>query len=227
VVGRRQRDDHLAHAVAPRPRAEVVDRPQHAHVAQQPTLLGRVVVEQAHHAPLPASREVLGQPRAGLAGAGDEHRLAEGRERAVQPMLLPDAVREARAGHQEDQHDRIEHQHAARHDRLQLQHDEADRDQHRAEPRREHDALQVEQAREAPQPAVEAEREEDRRLHGDDPREREEQVDRHRLAHVEVHAQPVHPHPGERRGAHVVREGEPGTPVRSLGHRVAEGRRRQ
>ena len=169
VRRRRQRDDHLAHAEFRRPMRQVGDRPQHVDVAQQPAVLGRVVVEQADDAPLPAARELLRQPRAGLAGADDQHRLAQRGERAVEPVLLPDPVGEAVAGHQEDQHDRIEDQHAARHDRLQLQHHQHERDQQRAEARGDDDPLQVDGAREAPQPAVEPEREEDRRLQRDHP----------------------------------------------------------
>ena len=97
-------------------------------------------------------------------------------ERAVETMLLPDPVGEAVARHQEDEHDRIEDEHAARHDRLQLQHHEHERDEQRAQPRREHDALQVGHAREAPQAAVEAEREEDRALQRHDPGERPRHV---------------------------------------------------
>ena len=95
VRGRRQRDDHLAHAVLLRPRGQARDRPQHPHVAQQPPVLRRVVVEQADHAPLPAARELAGEPRAGLARADDEHRLAQRGERAVEAVLLPDPVGEA------------------------------------------------------------------------------------------------------------------------------------
>ena len=95
-------------------------------------------------------RELLGQERAGLAGTKDQHRLAERCKRAVEPMLLPDAVGEATARHQKDQYWRIENEDAARHDRSQLHHHQHDRDRDRAQARREHDALQIGQAREAP-----------------------------------------------------------------------------
>ena len=124
VRGRRQRDDHLAHAVLLRPRRQARDRTQHAHAVQQPPALRRIVVDEPDHAPLPAPRELAREARAGFARADHEHRLAERGERAVEPVLLPDPVGEAIAGHQEDEHDRVEDQHAARHDRLHLQHHE-------------------------------------------------------------------------------------------------------
>ncbi len=185
-------------------------------------MLRHVVVEQSDDTPLAAARHFVGEPRARLARADDQHRLAERGQRAVQAVLLPDPVRETRSRHQEDQHDRIEEQHAARHDRLQLQHDEHERNEDRAEARGEHDPLQVEQAREAPQAAVKAEREEDRRLQRQDPRERRPHVREERLAQLEVEAQPVHAGPCERRHAGVVDEGERGAPVEAGdGHGVA------
>ena len=63
VVCCRQRDDHLAHAKALGPRFEFRDLSQHADVAQQAALLRAVVVEQPHHAPLPAARQVLRESR--------------------------------------------------------------------------------------------------------------------------------------------------------------------
>ena len=227
MVRRRQRDDHLVDAVAAGPRAELGDRAEHRDAAQHAALLRRVIVEQAHHAPLAAARQILREARARLARAGDEDGLTERGERAVEAVLLPRAVREARARHEEDEDDRIGDEHAARNDGLQLQHHETDRNQHCTEHGGEHDALQVGDAREAPQPAVEAERQEQRRLHGHDPREREHEVDAERLAHVEIHAQPVHADPRERSRADIVGEGEPGAPVRAVGHRVADGFRRQ
>ena len=133
-------------------------------------LFRRVVVDQPDDAPLPAPRELARQARAGLAGADDQHRLAQRRERAVEPVLLPDPVGEAIAGHQEDEHDRVEDQHAARHDRLQPQHHQHQRNQQRAQAGGEDDPLQVEDARESPQAAIEAERDEDRGLQRQDPR---------------------------------------------------------
>ncbi len=219
VVRRRQRDDHLAHAVAPDPHVELRDRPEHADAAHDAAVLLLVVVEQAHDAPLPAARHLVREPRARLARTDDQHRLAERSERAVQAMFLPQAERETRSGHQEDQHDRVEEQHAARYDRLQLQHDEDERDQDRAQARREHDALQVGEAREAPQAAVKPEREEDSRLQRKNPREREQHVGQERLAQVEIEAQPVDPGPGDGRHAGVVEERERRAPVQVEGHR--------
>ena len=87
-----------------RPRREARDRAQHAHAVQQASALRGIVVDEPDHAPLPASRELAREARPGLAGADHEHRLAERGERAVEAMLLPDPVREAVAGHQEDEH---------------------------------------------------------------------------------------------------------------------------
>ena len=164
------------------------DRAQDGDVAQHQAPLRRIVVDEPDDAPLRAARELAGEPRAGLAGADDQHRLAERRERAVEPVLLPAAVGEARAGHQEDQQHRVEDQHAARHHRLQLEHHQAQRDQQRAESRRQHDPLQVDEAREAPEPAIESEREEDRALQRHDPRQRPRDVGEVGLAKIEVEA---------------------------------------
>ena len=150
VRRRRQCDDHGAHAVTPDPQRQFRDGSQHAHVAQEAPLFRGVVVEETDAPPLSAVRELLGQQRAGLAGTKYKHRLAERYERAVEPMLLPDAVSEPTARHEKDQYRRIENEDTARHDRAQLHHHQHDRDRHRAQARREHDALQVRQAREAP-----------------------------------------------------------------------------
>ena len=169
-------------------------------------------------APLPAPRELAGEARARFARADHEHRLAERRERAVQAVLLPDPVGEAIARHQEDEHDRIEDQHAARHDRLQPQHHEDQRDQQRAQSRGEHDPLQVEDAREAPQAAIEAEGDEDRRLQRQDPDERARHVGEERLVEIQAEAEPVHRGPCERGRAEVVDEGEPRAEIVGLRH---------
>ncbi len=227
VRSRGQRDDHLADPVLLRPGRQARDRTQHAHAVQQPAALRGVVVDEPDDAPLAAAGELPRQARAGFARADDEHRLAEGREGAVQAVLLPDSVGEAIAGHQEDEHDRIEDQHAARHDHLQLEHHEDQRDQQRAEPRGEHDALQVEHARESPQPAVETERDEDRGLQRQDPDERARHVGEEGLVEVEPEPDPVHRRPRERRHAEVVDEGEPRPVVVGLGHCSSGPRLRQ
>jgi hypothetical protein len=141
------------------------------------------------------------------------------RERAVDPMLLPQAEREARARHQEDQHDRVEEQHAARNDRVEPQHDEHERNHDGAEARRADDPLQVRQACEAPEAPIQAERQEDRRLQRQDPRERRPHVGEERLAQVEVEAQPVDADPRDGGHADVVDESEGGAPVKPVGHR--------
>ena len=227
VRSRGQRDDDLAHAVLARIARELRNGPEHLHVAQHPAVLLRVVVEQADDAPLTAARQLVGEARARHAGAEHQHGLAERGERAVEPMLLPDPVREAIAGHDEDQHDRIEDQHAARHQRRLLQHDEHDGNEHRAEPRGEHDALQVDQAREAPQAAIQPEREEDRALQRHDPDQRPDDVADHRLAQIEVEAKEVDRDPREGSGDYVMREGQPGAPVCGLFHCTGKQRLRQ
>jgi hypothetical protein len=92
---------------------------------------------------LPAAREFARQSCARLARADHEHRLAQRGKRTVETVLLPDPVREAVSGHHEDQHDRIEDQHAARYHQMQLQHHEHERNEQRAKSRRDHDPLQV------------------------------------------------------------------------------------
>ena len=201
VRGGGKRDDHLPHAVLLCPSGKAGDRPQHRDVVQHPAVLCRIVVDEAHDAPLPASRELAREARARFAGADDEHRLAERGKRAVQPVLLPDPIREPVAGHHEDQHDRVEEQHAARHDGMQLQHHQHERDQQRAETRGEDDPPQVEQAREAPQAAVKAERDEDRALQRQDPRQHDHHVREIGLAEIEIEADQIHRGPGERGGA--------------------------
>jgi hypothetical protein len=91
-----------------------------------------IVVEQSDDAPLAAVREFLGQQRAGLAGTEDQDRFAKRRKRAVEPMLLPDAVSKATARHEKDQYQRIKDEDAARHDGGELQHHQHDGDCHGA-----------------------------------------------------------------------------------------------
>ena len=116
VRRRRQCDDHGAHAVTPDPQRQFRDGSQDADVAQEAPLFRAIVVEQSDDAPLAAVREFLGQQRAGLAGTEDQDRLAERREGAVEPMLLPDAVSKATARHEKDQYRRVKDEDAARHD---------------------------------------------------------------------------------------------------------------
>ena len=105
--------------------------------------------------------------------------------------------------------DRVEDEHASRHDHLHLQHHETERNQQRAEARGENDPLQVEKAREAPEAAIEAERDEDGALQRQDPHERAADVGDERLAKLEAVAKPVQRGPGERCDAEVVDESEP------------------
>ena len=175
---------------------------------------------QPDDTPLRAARQLPGEPRAGLTRADHQHRLAQRGERAVEAVLLPAAVGEAGAGHQEDQHHRVEDQHGARDHRLQLEHHQPQRDQQCAQPGRQDDPLQVDEAREAPQSAIEPEDEEYRALQRHDPRQRPRHVDEVRLAQVEVEAEQVDGDPRERGGAEIVGEGEPGAPVAGEGHRL-------
>ena len=175
------------------PGREARDRPEHAHVVQQPPAASpgrrrsarrraiagsaRLRVSRARAAPAPTTS--TGSPSAA--------------KRAVQLVLLPDPVREAIAGHQEDEHDRVEDQHAARHDGLQLQHHQhaagsaARRGRRRATMRR-----RSTNAREPPQAAVEAERDEDRALQRQDPRPASHTMSaRNGSLDVQAEAQPV------------------------------------
>ena len=133
-------------------------------------------------------------------------------------MLFPDTIGKTRSRHQEDQHDRIEHEHASGDDRLQLQHHEHERNQNRAQRRREHDALHIEDAREAPQSPVKTECQEYRRLQRQNPDERAPRVADVRIVYIEVEAQPEDRHPCERRSENVVDEGERRAPIEAEGH---------
>ena len=218
VLGRRQRDDHLAHAETLDPLRERRDGPQYALVAQQSSLLADIVVDQTDDTPLPAAREFLGQPGARFAGTDDQHRLAQRGQRAVQPVLLPYPVRNAAARHQENEHDRVEDEDAARHDGLQPQHHQHDRDKQRPQSCRKHDLLEVGNAREPPEAAIETEGEEDRRLQRHDPGERPPHGGDVRLADIEIETQPVHRGPGQRCRAGVVGEREPRPPIEGIVH---------
>ena len=213
VGRRRQRDDHLAHAVLARPGRKIGDRSQHADVAQQPSVLGGVVVEKTDNPPLAAARELGSQARPCLAGADDQHRLPQRHEWAVEAVLLPYPVRKPVACHQEDEHDRVENEHAARQDGLQLQHDDHQWNQHRAKTRREHDPLQVDHAGESPQPAIQPEPQKDRSLQRQNPGQGPNHVGEIRDMRVEIEAQPVHREPCHTRGGDVMGEGQPGPPV--------------
>ena len=93
VVRRRQRDDHLAPPYFAHHSAAHRSDPSTLTVAQESrALLAGVVVEQPT-TPLPAAREVIDEPRAGVVGTDDQHRLAQRLEQAVQAMLLPRGTR--------------------------------------------------------------------------------------------------------------------------------------
>ena len=65
------------------PQRQLGNRAQNADVAQQPALLGRIVIEQADDAPFAAVRELLGEMCASFARAQNQHRLAQRRQGAV------------------------------------------------------------------------------------------------------------------------------------------------
>ena len=215
---RRKCNDHLADAESLAPQRQLGNRPQHADVAQQPSLLGGVIVEQSNDAPLAAVGELLGQASPGFARAENQDRLAQRGKRAVEPMLFPDAVGKAAPRHEQNQDRRVQDEHTARHDGSQPQHHQHHGDGDRAQTHREHDPLQVREAREPPETAIEAESEKNARLQGQDPGERSPDVRNLRLVPLQVESQPIKTHPGDGRGDHVMGECQPGPPVSPYFH---------
>ena len=218
VRRRRQRDDHGTHSEAAGPQRQFADRSQHADVAQQATLHPGVVVEQSHDAPLPTVGQLLGQAGAGLTRAQDQYGFAERGQRAVEPMLLPDAIGETASRHEKNHDRRVEDEHAARHDRGELQHHQHQRDRDGAKGCGEDDALQVGKTRKAPQTPIESEGEKDYGLQRQHPDQRAPHIGDLRLVQVEIEAQPIQTGPCDRGGGNVVQKRQPRSPVSTYFH---------
>ena len=154
---RRNRDDRVLDLHRVGPVLEVVERAEHLVAVDFAALLRDVVVEQADEAPFAGARQFAREARAGRAGAEHQHRLALSDQAAVQVILLRRAIQRARAPHCQEQHKRRHEQHRARNDRRRLEHHGADHHDHAAASNRLRDAHQVGQARENPQPAIQAE----------------------------------------------------------------------
>ncbi len=170
-------------------------------------MLGAIVVEQPRDPPLAAVGKVPQQHRGRDAGAEHQHRhRVRVTHHGEEPPLLPGAVGKAAAAHRRDEQERRDQVRRARHRRADAEEGQRRGDRQRAEPDGNHDPLQVRQAREAPQAAVQARGEERCGIDGDHPgkaRERHIQVFRRDL---EVEAQPERREPRQPRGDEVVRE---------------------
>ena len=89
-------------------------------------------------------------------------------------MLFPGAIGQPTPAHDQNQQHGIEDQHRAGHDDINAKQKQAQRDQQCAEADREHDALEIGQAGEAPDAAIQAKAPEDQRLQRHDPDQRGE-----------------------------------------------------
>ena len=172
VARARHGDDRPRDAVARRQFAGAVDRAEYLDAQHCAALLGDIVVEQPDDAPAAAVREVLDQRRPGAARTEHEHWLGvRMRNDAQEALFLPRPVHEPAAAHRADQEYRREQIHRSRHVRPDTQQRKERRNRERPDAHRGEDALQVGQAGEAPQAAVEAQHPEQRRVDRQDPRQ--------------------------------------------------------
>ncbi len=173
---RRHRDDRVTHLEALRDARQVLEPAEHARALQQPPALLLVVVEKPDDAPLVAARQLLHHPHGGVARAEDNDGSALLAAATIERPFLEGAKSHSAERHQRDEEDRVEDVAAIVELRVEPEHAQRDRDAHRPAKHREDDALDVGQARVAPDALV-------------DP---EEQVDddldryRHREDHEEV-----------------------------------------
>ena len=138
-------------------------------------------------------------------------------------MLLPDAIGETAAGHEQDQHRRIQDEHTSRNDRGEPEHHQHHGNGDRAQGNGQHDTLQVRKACKAPKAPIQAECKKNPGLKRKYPGERIPDIGNLRLMKLEIEAQPIQPDPRDRRGDDVVGERQPGSPVSPYFHGI--GRR--
>ncbi len=184
----------------------LVERTEHRHAVQQPALLFRIVVEQADDMPLTARREFAQQSHRRRTGAEHQHRLAGDRAQAEQMAVFPGAVEKAAATHEQHQENREQDQHRTRHVSHDLQHVEQQRNHQRTRGAGHDDALEIGQAGEAPDAAIQAELPGDEALQRHHRQQRGEHAGHIEWRHLEIEAQPVGQHPGQSDGRQIMED---------------------
>ena len=199
--GGRDRDQELVRPVVAEDVRELVRRPEHADTVDAEVLLARVVVDDPDRrvAELARALHLLDHELARVAGADDDHFLASGDQPRRGRPLEDAPCQETRAGDKPEEQHAVHQRDASREPTLERI-DEVDRvgGDHRSDDHAERGAPHVLRGDVAPPAVVEAERDEDGELDGDDDRDRRPEAVSEVRRDVEVEPQLEREPPGER-----------------------------
>ena len=139
--------------------------------------------------------------------AKHQHWLTLKNHAAIKQLIAPSPVGEAAAAHQQDQQDRMQHQHRARHPR-QREHQHTGGHQQRRQGHGKNDAAQIHQAGIAPDTAIQTKKVIAQRVDDHNRGQHFRHVEKENRRNFQIETQPIGDQPADHHGAEVVRNNQ-------------------